>query len=87
MKTTGIAQSRTGAAFGVESYPEHVPTGPHSDGPLGVHILSNAGHGWRSAHREWAARERGTTYGRVKLVATMEQVNLSGVRIRHTWWL
>lgn len=74
-KTRAILPSRTGAAFMAELEIE-------SDGALT--ILSNAGHGDRSAHRDYAAKHFGTH--RLWAMNRITWVNFSGVRVILTRW-
>jgi hypothetical protein len=79
--------TRGGETFDVELRPGHVPTGPHSDGPMGVLTVTTDGKGWRDALRQAAANHLGTTYGRVFQVVTTHGMTPDMVYQRRTWWL
>lgn len=70
-----ILPSRTGASFMSEVETE-------SDGALT--ILSNYGHGYRSAHREYAAQHFGTR--RLWAMNRLTWINFGGSRVILTRW-
>lgn len=87
MSEIRLIQSRAGTTNGIRITRGRVPTGPHSDGPMGVLTTTNRGKGDRSASRQAAADALGKTYGRVKVIANVSGMNLSGVRETRLWWL
>lgn len=82
-----LIKSRAGTVNGVQVTHRHVPTGPHSDGPMGVLTVTNKGKGDRSASRQAAADALGTTYGKVRLIVSTSGVNLDGVNVTRLWWI
>lgn len=56
----------------------------HDDGT--VSVVSNVGRGYRSAHRQAAATEFGTTYGKVRKINAFRYINTSGVLVVLTVW-
>lgn len=70
--TLQLVKSRNGSVYGVAVTLE-------SDDS--VTVQSNSGRGYLSAHRRAAARALKSTYGKVRRVATLRHVNLSGVTV------
>ena len=78
-----FANSRGGALYGVRI---ELGQPPLDNAPRAVHVMSDYGHDWRSAHRAAAAKAYGTTVGKVTRATKMEHYNTDGVLVVHSWW-
>lgn len=80
------SRERTPHLFGIETRSEPVPVGCSSYGPEMLTTLTNDQHGHASATHALAAEMYGVRYGQVRPVLQLRHMNLSGVRVVHTFW-